>query len=118
MNPEKAYRVIEKANSLGADFAELFVEETRSSVLLLKNKKIENASASTEFRVLIGLLSGPECFYAFTSADSTDSLLKVVDSLAFSRNSQASKGVFSFQFLAPLSVLDYTLMTFKGPRVF
>ena len=95
MNPEKAYRVIEKANSLGADFAELFVEETRSSVLLLKNKKIENASASTEFGVGIRLFFGPEVLYAFTSDYSTDSLLKMVDTLAFSRNSQASKGVFS-----------------------
>ncbi|NLO23501.1 MAG: TldD/PmbA family protein [Fibrobacter sp.] len=117
MNPEKAYRVIEKANSLGADFAELFVEETRSSVLLLKNKKIENASASTEFGVGIRLFFGPEVLYAFTSDDSTDSLLKMVDTLAFSRNSQASKGVFSFQFLEPQSVVDYSLKSFKDPRV-
>ncbi len=89
MNPSKAKEIIDAGLSFGADFVELYEEETRSSVLALKDRKIESANAGTEFGVGVRLLYGTEVLYAYTSDDSRDSLLKLVRQLAFGRQGKS-----------------------------
>ena len=48
MNPEVAVKIFEAGKSAGADFVEIFEEETRSSSLGLKDRQIETATAGTE----------------------------------------------------------------------
>ena len=43
MNPEVAVKIFEAGKSAGADFVEIFEEETRSSSLGLKDRQIETA---------------------------------------------------------------------------
>ena len=56
MNREVAMRIIETGRSFGADFVEIFEEETRSSTLALKDREIETASAGTEFGIGVRLV--------------------------------------------------------------
>ena len=49
MNPSAARSALDAGLALGADFAELFVEETRSSDLVLKESKVQTADAAVEF---------------------------------------------------------------------
>ena len=85
MNREVAARIIEAGKSAGADFVEIYEEETRSSTLSLKDREIETASAGTEFGIGVRLLYGTEVLYAYTSEENPDALVQMVPLLAFAR---------------------------------
>ena len=58
MNPSVAVKIFEAGKRAGADFVEIFEEETRSSTLCLKSSQIESATAGTEYGIGIRLLYG------------------------------------------------------------
>lgn len=95
MNQDVAESILEAGKSYGADYVEIFEEETRSSTLALKDQKIETASAGTEFGIGVRLLYGTEVLYAYTSDESKDALLNMVKTLAFGR-SGSGKGVVKY----------------------
>ncbi|MDR1760676.1 MAG: TldD/PmbA family protein [Fibrobacter sp.] len=113
MNTETAMRVIEAGRSSGADFVELFEEETHSSVLSLKGKEIDDASAGTDFGIGIRLLFGTEVLYAFTSEESPDSLIALVRKLALGRTGGLNAASLSF---SPKSGTNLT-PDFKDSRI-
>ncbi|MBP5350390.1 MAG: TldD/PmbA family protein [Fibrobacterales bacterium] len=81
MNPSVARSALDAGLDCGADFAELFVEETRESNLLLKESKIDSAEAATAFGVGVRLIFGSEVLYAYTSDDSEESLVALARKL-------------------------------------
>lgn len=91
MNRELAESILEAGTGFGADYVEIFEEETRSSTLSLKDGVIETASAGTEFGIGVRLLFGTEVLYAFTSDESRDALLNMVKTLAFGRERSRGK---------------------------
>ena len=125
MNPEIAVKIFEAGKSAGADFVEIFEEETRGSALGLKDRKIETATAGTEYGIGIRLLYGTEVLYGFTSDDSEKALIKLVRTLAFGRiasaNSAQNAGLASvaegFEFAPQKRVADYNVSAFKDPRI-
>ena len=124
MNPEIAVKIFEAGKSAGADFVEIFEEETRGSALGLKDRKIETATAGTEYGIGIRLLYGTEVLYGFTSDDSEEALIKLVRTLAFGRiaaSSAQNAGLASvaegFEFAPQKRVADYNVSAFKDPRI-
>ena len=115
MNPSVAVKIFEAGKRAGADFVEIFEEETRSSTLGLKSSQIESATAGTEYGIGIRLLYGTEVLYGFTSDDSEEALLKLVQTLAFGRI--AGKPSAAFEFAPQKRVADYNVAAFKDPRV-
>ena len=115
MNREVAMRIIETGRSFGADFVEIFEEETRSSTLALKDREIETASAGTEFGIGVRLLYGTEVLYAFTSEEDPDSLVQMVKTLAFGRNPFAIRSSLNFRPKEEYSALK--TIGFKDPRL-
>ena len=115
MNPSVAVKIFEAGKSAGADFVEIFEEETRSSMLGLKSGQIESATAGTEYGIGIRLIYGTEVLYGFTSDDSEEALVKLVQTLAFGRIAgQSAKPV---EFAPQKRVADYNLDAFKDPRM-
>ncbi len=115
MNPEVAVKIFEAGRNAGADFVEIYEEETRSSSLGLKSGQIESATAGTEYGIGIRLLYGTEVLYGFTSDDSEDALVKLVQTLAFGRIAGMVQAPIE---IAPLKrVADYNASAFKDPRV-
>jgi TldD protein len=82
MDSKKAEKLIQAGLDKKADFVELFIEETRSSSVSYSNQKIETATAGTNFGIGIRLIYGTEVFYATTSNDEEDHLLKLIDALS------------------------------------
>lgn len=116
MNPEVAVKIFEAGRSAGADFVEIFEEETRGSSLGLKDSHIETATAGTEYGIGVRLLYGTEVLYGFTSDDSEEALVKLVKTLAFGRI--AGKGsVPSFEFAPEKRVCDFNMAAYKDPRL-
>ena len=115
MNTAVAEKIFEAGRSAGADFVEIFEEETRSSSLGLKSGEIESATAGTEYGIGIRLLYGTEVLYGFTSDDNEESLVKLVQTLAFGRSSGGV--VKPFEFAPQKRVADFNVDAFKDPRL-
>ena len=115
MNTSVAVKIFEAGKSAGADFVEIYEEETRSSMLGLKSSQIESATAGTEYGIGILLIYGTEVLYGFTSDDSEDALVKLVKTLAFGRIDKM--GYTPVEFAPEKRVADYNVAAFKDPRV-
>jgi TldD protein len=85
MDGFRAARILDLARGRGADFAELFVEETRFSSLVLRDRKIESATAGTEFGIGVRMIFGSQVLYGHTSREDEDALAKLVLELAAAR---------------------------------
>lgn len=121
MNPSVAVKIFEAGKNAGADFVEIFEEETRSSSLGLKSSQIESATAGTDYGIGIRLLYGTEVLYGFTSDESEEALVNLVKTLAFGRIAAMNGGVGSaakpFEFAPAKRVCDYNAAAFKDPRI-
>lgn len=109
MDTTRAALIFEAGQSAGADFVEIFEEESRASHLTLKDRVIENAGAGTEYGIGVRLLFGTEVVYGYTSDDSTDALARLVKALAFGRS--GNRAVY-----APLPSQPAMFQAFDGGR--
>ncbi|MCI5600118.1 MAG: TldD/PmbA family protein [Hallerella porci] len=114
MNRDVAESILELGTQCGADYVEIYEEETRSSTLSLKDSKIETASAGTEFGIGVRLIYGTEVLYAFTSEESKDALLQMVKTLAFGREKGKSAAP---KFSAEISRFGNPAKDFLDPGV-
>lgn len=115
MNPSVAVKIFEAGRKAGADFVEIYEEETRSSVLGLKSSQIDSATAGTDYGIGIRLLYGTEVLYGFTSDDSEEALIKLVETLAFGRIAGMEQKPIELN--PSKRVVDYNPAAFKDPRV-
>ncbi|MEN8906275.1 MAG: TldD/PmbA family protein [Clostridiales bacterium] len=88
-------KILKKAMSTGADFAEVYEEDVLSNSLSLVKGKIENIVAGRSYGVGIRLIKGLNCIYAFSNENSTESLLKVATDVAEALSDYNSKIVNS-----------------------
>lgn len=77
-------KVIDRGIQCGADFAEVFVEDSRVSAIDLMDKKVEDVTSGNAFGVGIRLLFGDEAYYGYSSDPVEEELLKLTDNLALS----------------------------------
>ncbi|MDR2582836.1 MAG: TldD/PmbA family protein [Fibromonadaceae bacterium] len=106
-------KILDFCLEAGADFAEIYEEETRKSHLALKDNAIEGASASIIYGIGIRMLYGTEVLYGFTSDDSEKALMNIAKNLSLSKN---KKGEANFQFGKEQSYVSYIKDHFKDPR--
>ena len=90
MNESVIHNIIQAGVDSKADFAEVYMEEARSSSML-KDKNVESASAGTDFGIGIRLLYGTEVLYAYSSVKMKKELIELTKALAASRKCQYSK---------------------------
>ena len=85
MLPESIVKkVLELGLAKGADFSEVFVEESRLSSIGLMDKKVEEVTSGNSFGIGVRLLFGDEAVYGYTSDPGEDGLLKLTENLAAS----------------------------------
>ena len=82
MDERKAEKIIQAGLDKKADFVELFVEETRGASVAYNNRKVETASAGTDYGIGIRMIYGTEVFYANTSNDDEEHLLQLIEALS------------------------------------
>ncbi|HEY7708910.1 MAG TPA: TldD/PmbA family protein, partial [Candidatus Entotheonella sp.] len=80
-------RILELGASRGADFTEVFVEESETSDIDYVQQKIDRINSGTAFGVGIRLIFGEESSYGYSSDDSEEVLLQLTANLA--RSAQA-----------------------------
>ena len=74
--------ILELALSKGADFAEVFAEESNSSSISLLDKKIDTINSGNAFGVGVRLLQGADACYGYSSDVTPEALLTLTANLA------------------------------------
>lgn len=74
-------RILNAAMDGGADFAEVFCEETRHSVVIGGTAGVDSSSAGLESGIGIRAFSGLRCFYAHTNDCREETLLRLTREL-------------------------------------
>ena len=85
MDKLKAERIIQAGLDRSADFVEIFEEETRNASVSFRDRKVESATAGTDYGLGIRLVYGTEVLYAHTSNEDEGHIVKLIDNLARSR---------------------------------
>ncbi len=91
MNENQATEILQAGCDAGADFAELFIEETRSAGMTYRDRKLESATVGTTYGVGLRLIYGTEVLYGHTSDDSVENLVRMARLLASQRTSGPRK---------------------------
>ena len=76
-----AIEVLNEALATGADYAEIFFEDSYSTGLSIENGKVETASSNSMCGVGLRLLKENQCIYGYTNDLSKKGLLKLASSL-------------------------------------
>ncbi|TGK13806.1 TldD/PmbA family protein [Leptospira fletcheri] len=92
MEPRKVETLIEAGKNRKADFVEIYEEESRNSSVALRDKKIEQSLAATDYGIGIRLIYGTDVLYAYTSNDDTEHLVSLIRLLADSRGEATVNG--------------------------
>ena len=74
--------VLDEALSQGADFAELYVEQTESQSIAMISSKVDRSNRGQDFGIGIRLFQGIQSVYGYTNDASRENLLKTAKTLA------------------------------------
>ncbi|MCQ2776117.1 MAG: TldD/PmbA family protein [Bacilli bacterium] len=86
INKKLAILVLNEALSTGADYAEIFYEDSHAKAISIENGKVETATSSSMNGVGLRLLLKNQCVYGYTNDLSKKGLLALASSLKKSFN--------------------------------
>jgi TldD protein len=89
-----AGRVIDHALSLGADFAELFVEKNNNARISVLSSKVHEIAGGVDFGIGIRLIYGTKVLYGYTNSTNEEELKKITTLIA-ANDQKASEGARS-----------------------
>ncbi|PWQ92701.1 TldD/PmbA family protein [Leucothrix pacifica] len=82
LNPAIAQSVIDHALSLGANFAELFIEKHRTSSIDTLSDKVKSVDSGIDFGIGLRIVFGSKVLYGYTNQTDADSLKKIASNLS------------------------------------
>ncbi len=82
LNTQIANDVIAYGISLGADFAEIFVEKHNSTNISVLSSKVHEIKSGIDFGIGIRLIYGTKVLYGYTNKTDKDELLRITRALA------------------------------------
>ena len=88
--------VLDEAMSYGADFAELYVEQTQTQSMDLVGGKVDKANRGQDFGIGIRLFQGTNSVYGYTNDASRDNLLKTTRENCLCSNRPCVKKTIKF----------------------
>ena len=86
-------KILEHGLKQGADFTEVFVEDTVSSSINLLDQKIDEINSLNSFGIGVRLLYGNEAYYGYSSDTEEERLLKLTENLGQSSMDGQSGGI-------------------------
>jgi TldD protein len=103
LNENTVAKILEYGLQQGADFTEVFVEDSVASSINLLDQKIEEINSSNSFGIGVRLLYGNEAYYGYSSDPDEANLLKLTGNLGQSQKEGHSGEMQSLQ---PQSIED------------
>ena len=88
MKKEQLEKYLTLAVSTGADFAEIYFEDTRNKSYNFNDSKLDTINSSNYRGIGIKITKGTDCYYASTNKIDEESIIKTIKSLIsnFSEN--------------------------------
>ncbi len=93
---ELAQKVLSTALKTGADFAEIYIEDTMNNSLELVGDKIENASSVRIYGTGIRVMLGDKSAYAYTAGTNEEDLLKIAEDACATIKSDSRAEIMPF----------------------
>ena len=91
-----AILVLNEALSTGADYAEIFFEDSHSNVISVENGKVDSTNSSSLCGVGLRLLLKNQCVYGYTNDLTKKGLLELASSLSKSFSGERKNFCESF----------------------
>jgi len=101
LNIDLMSEVLKRALSRGGDYADIFVEQRRSTSIRLEDRKVEKVMTGIDSGVGIRLISGGKTSYAFTNDSSDGSLTSLADILSKSLQRATSSSLPDIKRITP-----------------
>ena len=99
LTKETVHKVLDAALSEGADFAEVFAEDSRTTNVVLQDRKIEEYQLGNHYGVGIRVLYGTQAYYGHSNDTGETVLVQLADDLARSSKSGGRTDPRDFQVL-------------------
>jgi TldD protein len=101
LNSATANAVIDHALSLGADFAELFIEKHRTSSIDTLSDQVKSVDSGIDFGIGLRIVFGGKVLYGYTNQTDADTLKRIASSLAARDQRERINQLMSFDFTLP-----------------
>ncbi len=93
LEKKQLQRLIDEGLSTGADFVEIFLEDTRSQVMLVTNGDVSQLNSGNVYGVGVRLIQGVDEVYGFTNKVDEDHILDLIKNLRASFQGEVKKSV-------------------------
>jgi len=97
IEPEAVGAALQRALRHGGDFADVFVEQRRTTTISLEDRRVERVQAGTEQGAGVRVCSGLATAYAYTDDLSPDGLLRAADAAAAAARASSTTTVVDLQ---------------------
>lgn len=85
-----ASEIMFEALSLGADFCDIFVEETKLQNISFNSSKVKNIQSGIDFGIGVRLIYGTRAMYAYTNSNKKEDLISLTRNLAENYKKESS----------------------------
>ncbi|EAR09581.1 TldD/PmbA family protein [Reinekea blandensis] len=117
LTPDVARSVIDHGLSLGADFAELFIErQLRSNVSTLAST-VESVQSGIEFGIGLRLVFGTKVLYGYTNRPSGDELKRMASELAAKDRRDPRTSAVAFDYRHPETIHSQQKILSDDPQI-
>ena len=117
LNSQVANTVIDHALSLGADFAELFVERNQVNVINSLSSEVQSVQSGIDFGIGIRMIYGNKVLYGYTNRNDEAQLKKIASALAAKDLRDPTTSSASFNFIEPTELHPVGLALSQGSEV-
>ena len=98
LNYQTAQSVIDHGISLGADFAELFVEKSQTNTISTLSNHVQSVESGIDFGIGLRLVYGTKVLYGYTNKPEGDELKRILSELAAKDLRDPSVSTFNFDY--------------------
>ena len=104
LDPNKAQSVIDHALSLGADFAEVFVEKNQVNDISTLSSQVQSVQSGIDFGIGLRVVYGTKVLYGYTNKTDLDELRRIVTVLASKDLRDPATSAMPFDFTVPVDI--------------
>ena len=117
LNNQVANTVIDHALSLGADFAELFIERNQVNAVNSLSSEVQSVQSGIDFGIGIRMIYGNKVLYGYTNKNDEAELKKIASALAAKDLRDPTTSSTSFNFIEPMELHPVGLPLSQGSEV-
>lgn len=117
LTPDMASSVIDHAVSLGADFAELFIERQLRTDISTLSSTVESVQSGIEFGIGLRLVFGTKVLYGYTNKPQVDELKRIASELAAKDRRDPRTTASAFDFRAVTQMHSHRRVLSDDPQI-